>query len=368
MRNKIKYLLVLLSLFISTSSLYAETEFEMIADAKESQLDIGEIIFSHIYDSYEWEIFQMGDRTVGFHLPIIIYNTDGGLSMFSSKKFQENNGSYLGYTFNEDGKIILDHKVDENGKIIANGNDTKIYDLSLTKSTLAVLIASVLMLIIFLRVGKSYKKTGSDKAPKGWQNAVESAILFVRDDIAKDSIGKSYMKFTPFLLSLFFFIWLVNMLGLLPGGANVSGNITFTLSLAVVTFIVMLFGSKRSYWAHFFNPPGIPLGVKFLLVPIEIISLIIKPVALTVRLFANMLAGHLVILSFVLLIFIFAEMNTGVGAGFTLVSVGLQVFMLLIKVLVAAIQAFIFANLAAVFIGAMVEDEGSDSKEVAAVS
>ncbi len=355
MRNKIKYLLVLLSLFISTSSLYAETEFEMIADAKESQLDIGEIIFSHIYDSYEWEIFQMGDRTVGFHLPIIIYNTDGGLSMFSSKKFQENNGSYLGYTFNENNKIIAE-------------NGSKIYDLSLTKSTLAVLIASVLMLIIFLRVGKSYKKTGSDKAPKGWQNAVESAILFVRDDIAKDSIGKSYMKFTPFLLSLFFFIWLVNMLGLLPGGANVSGNITFTLSLAVVTFIVMLFGSKRSYWAHFFNPPGIPLGVKFLLVPIEIISLIIKPVALTVRLFANMLAGHLVILSFVLLIFIFAEMNTGVGAGFTLVSVGLQVFMLLIKVLVAAIQAFIFANLAAVFIGAMVEDEGSDSKEVAAVS
>lgn len=327
----------------------------MIADAKESQLDIGEIIFSHIYDSYEWEIFQMGDRTVGFHLPIIIYNTDGGLSMFSSKKFQENNGSYLGYTFNENNKIIAE-------------NGSKIYDLSLTKSTLAVLIASVLMLIIFLRVGKSYKKTGSDKAPKGWQNAVESAILFVRDDIAKDSIGKSYMKFTPFLLSLFFFIWLVNMLGLLPGGANVSGNITFTLSLAVVTFIVMLFGSKRSYWAHFFNPPGIPLGVKFLLVPIEIISLIIKPVALTVRLFANMLAGHLVILSFVLLIFIFAEMNTGVGAGFTLVSVGLQVFMLLIKVLVAAIQAFIFANLAAVFIGAMVEDEGSDSKEVAAVS
>lgn len=356
MRNKIKYLLVLLSLFISTSSLYAEGEQIMEADAKESQLDIGEIIFSHIYDSYEWEIFKIGDRTIGFHLPIIIYNnTEGGLVTFSSKKLVENNGHYLGYSFDEDNKIIAE-------------NGSKIYDLSLTKGTVAVLIASVLMLIIFLRVRKSYNKTGSDKAPKGWQNAVESAILFVRDDIAKDSIGSSYMKFTPFLLSLFFFIWLVNMLGLLPGGANVSGNITFTLSLAVVTFIVMLFRSKKSYWAHFFNPPGIPLGVKFLLVPIEIISLIIKPVALTVRLFANMLAGHLVILSFVLLIFIFAEMNTGVGAGFTVVSVGLQVFMLLIKVLVAAIQAFIFTNLAAVFIGAMVEDEESDSKETATAS
>lgn len=344
MHNKIKYLLLVFSLFFSTSHLSANEE--TVVTEKESQLDIGKIIFDHIYDAYEWELFQLGDQHVGFSLPIIIYNTETGIDLFSSKMMKENNGTYQGYSFNEDGKIYA-------------LNGTKIYDLSLTKGTLAVLIASILMILIFTSVRKSYNKTGVSSAPRGWQNAVESAILFVRDDIAKDNIGASYLKFTPFLLSLFFFIWLVNMLGLVPGGANVSGNIAFTLSLAVATFIIMLFRSKKSYWSHFFNPPGVPFLVKVLLVPIEFMSLLIKPIALTVRLFANMLAGHLVILSFILLIFIFAEMNTGVGAGFSIFSVGLQVFMLLIKVIVAAIQAFIFANLAAVFIGAMVEEDTS---------
>lgn len=351
MHNKIKYLLLVFSLFFSTSYLSA-TE-EPVETKKESQLDIGDIIFGHIYDAYEWHLFQLGGRDVGLNLPIIIYNTEKGLEVFSSKKMKEHQGTYNGYSFNEDGKIYA----------LAG---TKIYDISLTKGTLAVIVASILMILIFTRVRKSYNKNGVKTAPKGWQNAVESAILFVRDDIAKENIGPSYLKFTPFLLSLFFFIWLVNMLGLIPGGANVSGNIAFTLSLAVATFIIMLFRSKKSYWGHFFNPPGVPFLVKVILVPIEFMSLLIKPIALTVRLFANMLAGHLVILSFILLIFIFAEMNTAVGAGFSLFSVLLQVFMLLIKVIVAAIQAFIFANLAAVFIGAMVEDDSSKEEDSAA--
>lgn len=342
MRNKIKFLLVFFSLFLVQFSAFAQ---DQEGAPKEETLDIGGIIFGHIYDAYDWHIFSIGDHHLGFSLPIIIYDTEKGLQTFSYKKITESaNQEYNGYGLNEDGKIM-------------SLNGDKIYDLSITKNTLALFIASIILLIIFLRVPGMYKKRGVYTAPTGWQNAVESAILFIRDDVAKENIGPSYMKFTPFLLSLFFFIWLINMLGLIPGGANLSGNIAFTAALAVATFIVMLFRSKKSYWAHFFNPTGVPLGVKFLLVPIELMSLIIKPTALTIRLFANMLAGHLVILSFVLLIFIFAQISTGVGIGFSFMSVALQIFMLLIKVMVCAIQAFIFVYLSAVFIGAMVEEE-----------
>ncbi|HLS71694.1 MAG TPA: F0F1 ATP synthase subunit A [Chitinophagaceae bacterium] len=344
MCNKLKYFLLVFAVFFTSFSLFAnKQEVDAIVNTEE-ELNISEIIFGHIYDSYEWHVFKVGNFELNIHLPILIYDTETGFHSFSSKTLKENNNHYSGYTFNEDGKIISEQ-----------GN--KIYDISLTKNTVALIIASLIILIIFIRLKGTYMKRGSDQAPRGWQNAVESAILFIRDDVAKPNIGKNYKKFTPFLLSLFFFIWIINMLGLIPGGANLSGNIAFTAALAFVTFMIMLFSSKKSFWSHLFNPPGLPIYVVVILVPIELISLIIKPVALTVRLFANMLAGHLVILSFVLLIFIFAQMNQAVGAGFTVISVALQIFMLLIKVMVAAIQAFIFANLSAVFIGSMMEEE-----------
>lgn len=160
----------------------------------------------------------------------------------------------------------------------------------------------------------------------------------------------------PLLLSIFFFIWINNLLGLLPGGANFTGNIAVTLCLAVVAFLVILFSANKHFWGHLFNPPGVPLGIKFLLVPIEFISLFIKPVALTIRLFANILAGHIVILSVISMIFIFGGMNKMVGVGFVPVSIAFSIFMFFLELLVAAIQAFIFCNLTAVFIGQAIEE------------
>jgi F-type H+-transporting ATPase subunit a len=214
-----------------------------------------------------------------------------------------------------------------------------------------------------LAASKKYKTAGSVKAPSGMQNAVESCIIFIRDEVAKPNLGHNYMKFMPLLLTIFFFIWINSLMGLLPSGANLTGNIATTACLAAIAFVVMLFTSKKYFWGHLFNPPGLPIWVKCILVPIEIISLLIKPIALMIRLFANMLAGHIVILSFVMLVFIFAELNKFVGASFSVVSVLLATFSFLIELLVTAIQAFIFANLTAVFIGQMIEEHHHEAHE-----
>jgi F-type H+-transporting ATPase subunit a len=178
----------------------------------------------------------------------------------------------------------------------------------------------------------------------------------MRDEVAKPNLGHNYAKYMPLLLTVFFFIWINNLLGLLPGGANFTGNIAVTACLALVSFLVMLFNANKHFWGHLFNPPGVPLGVKFLLVPIEIISMFIKPVALTIRLFANILAGHIVILSVISMIFIFGALSKIAGIGFVPVSLAFSVFMFMLELLVAAIQAFIFANLTAVFIGQAIEE------------
>lgn len=193
-------------------------------------------------------------------------------------------------------------------------------------------------------------------APKGMQNALEPVIGFIRDEVGKPNLGHKYMRFMPLLLTIFFFIWINNLLGLIPGGANFTGNIAVTACLALISFIVMVFSGNKHFWGHLFNPPGVPFGVKILLVLIEIISLFIKPVALMIRLFANILAGHIVILSVISMIFIFGAISKVVGWGFVPVSLAFSIFMFFLELLVAAIQAFIFTNLTAVFIGQAIED------------
>jgi len=178
----------------------------------------------------------------------------------------------------------------------------------------------------------------------------------MRDEVAKPNLGHKHVKFMPLILTVFFFIWINNLLGLLPGGANFTGNIAVTGCLALVTFIVMMAYSNKHFWGHLLNPPNVPFLVKCLLVLIEVMSLCIKPIALMIRLFANMIAGHIVILSVICLIFIFALMNVYVGGGFVVVSLAFSIFMFMLELLVAAIQAFIFANLAAVFIGQSIDD------------
>jgi F-type H+-transporting ATPase subunit a len=209
---------------------------------------------------------------------------------------------------------------------------------------------------IGLSVAKKYKQGGPSKAPTGFQNALESAIFFIRDEVAKPNLGHKYHKYMPMLLTVFFFIWINNLLGLLPGGANFTGNIAVTLCLSIISFVVMLVRANKHFWGHLLNPPGVPTGIKFLLVPIEIISLFIKPVALTIRLFANMLAGHIVILCVISMIFIFAGLSKFAGIGFVPVSIAFAIFMFMLELLVAAIQAFIFTNLTTVFIGQAIEE------------
>lgn len=311
---------------------------------EEKGFNASEVIFGHIRDAHDWHLFDVNEHPVSLALPVIIYNrTNGGISAFSSSRFEHGHAAYEGYRLNEKGKIE------------SEAGDS-IVDLSITKNVLSMLISVVLLLSIMINVANKYKKKGTMTAPSGFQNALEPVITFVRDEVAKPNLGHKYMRYMPLLLTVFFFIWINNLLGLLPGGANFTGNIAVTGCLALITFLVMIFSGNSHFWGHLFNPPGVPLGVKFLLVPIEIISLFIKPIALMIRLFANILAGHIIILSIISMIFIFGALSKVAGWGFAPVSLAFSIFMFFLELLVAAIQAFIFTNLTAVFIGQAVEE------------
>jgi len=237
-----------------------------------------------------------------------------------------------------------------------------LWDISITKNVLAMFVSLGLMLWMFISAAKMYKRNPG-KAPKGMQGLLEPLIIFVRDDIAKSAIGeKRYKKYMPFLLTVFFFIWINNLMGLipiLPGGANVTGNIAVGMVLAAVVFIITIVTANKHYWRHIFAMPGVPIGVLVLLTPIEIFGMFLKPFVLMIRLFANMLAGHIIALSFFSLIFIFAEMSTGLGWGVGVFSVAFTIFMGMLELLVCFLQAYVFTLLAAMYFGSAI-DEGHD--------
>jgi F-type H+-transporting ATPase subunit a len=339
----------------------ATTEAAKEVPAEEKKgFDATKVIFGHISDSHEWHLFSIehegaAPTEVALPLPVIVYRPGTGISMFSAAKFEnwhkdpvtglEISDSYEGMHIQKGLKE----------KIVTDDN-SPIHDFSITKNVLSMVLSVIILLLVMTNVAKKYKKNGAMAAPSGFQNATEGIITFMRDEVAKPNLGHNYAKYMPLLLTVFFFIWINNLLGLLPGGANFTGNIAVTACLALVSFLVMLFNANKHFWGHLFNPPGVPLGVKFLLVPIEIISMFIKPVALTIRLFANILAGHIVILSVISMIFIFGALSKIAGIGFVPVSLAFSVFMFMLELLVAAIQAFIFANLTAVFIGQATEE------------
>ncbi len=316
----------------------------------EKKFNASEVIFGHISDSHYWHLLDINGEPVSLSLPVIIYDKNGGLKMFSASKFHHGHEEYEGYKlqFGMKEKIVWANE--------AEASQHDIYDFSITKNVVSMLISVVLLLWLMMGVAKKYKKNGTMVAPSGFQNALEPVITFIRDEVAKPNLGNRYMQFMPLILTVFFFIWINNLLGLLPGGANFTGNITVTFCLAVVAFIVMMAKSNKHYWGHLLNPPGVPTGIKFILVPIEIISMFIKPVALTIRLFANIMAGHIIILSVISMIFIFGALSKVAGYSFIPVSLAFSIFMFMLELLVAAIQAFIFANLTAVFIGQAIEE------------
>ncbi|NQY68193.1 MAG: F0F1 ATP synthase subunit A [Flavobacteriales bacterium] len=311
----------------------------------------GKLIIEHITDAHDWHLYGHASLP----LPIIIYTSSKGIETFSSSNFHHGTATYNGYR--------LEHK-----HIIAvDANDVKdeaatseIIDLSITKNVASLLLSIVILLLVFTSIAKSYKKNAGH-APSGLQSFLEPVILFVRDDIAKASIGeKHYMKFMPILLTIFFFIWINNILGLIPffpGGANVTGNIVVPIVLATVILFYILKNSGKGYWRHVLAMPGVPTWVLFILTPIEILGILIKPAVLIIRLFANITAGHIVLLVFFCLIFLFGDGNTGAGYGTAVPAIPFTIFINCLELLVGILQAYVFTFLSAIYFGmAVVED------------
>lgn len=337
---------------------------------KKKGFDAAKVIFGHVLDAHEFHFMEIGEHPVSIPLPIIIYSPSRGLTSFLSSNFEHGHKAHNGYMMLNEHTIEefkLDTKKFSEGDIVAVNEageydaTVKFYDLSMTRNVVQMLIALILFTFIMLRVAKRYKSgVGVTSAPKGSQSLLEPIITFVRDEVAKPNLGHKYESYLPFLLTVFFFILVNNIFGLIPGSANVTGNIAFTATLGLISFVVILFSSNKHYWGHIFNPPGVPLGVKFILVPVEFLSVFIKPFALIIRLFANMVAGHIIIICLISLIFIFGQLNPVAGWGASPLSIAFTVFIYMIEVLVAFLQAFIFTMLTAVFVGQALEGDHHD--------
>lgn len=315
------------------------------ADTAAPAFNAGETIIHHVQDAHEIHIFD------GFTIPLpVIIWSDAGLDVFMSSEFGHGTVSYLASSGNT---YSLEHGA------IHEASGAKIYDLSVTKNVAGLCLCLILMFWIFISASRGYR-VNRHKAPKGIQAVIEPLIVFIRDEVAKPSIGeKHFLKFMPFLLTVFFFILICNFLGLIPflGGMNVTGNIAVTMVLAVFTFVLTTLNAGRSYWMHIVAPPGVPLWLLPIMIPIEILGVFSKPIVLMLRLFANITAGHIIILSFTSLIFIFAE-SGGVAAGYgvSVVSVLFSVFMNTLELLVAFLQAYVFTLLSALYFGQAVEE------------
>lgn len=372
------------------------------ADVHENEFDATGTAFHHISDA---NVYSIG--SFNFPLPCIVYSKGQGWDFFSSKKFEfdffghgEGRKAYNRYVLDNGavkhvtdasfpmGQVALEgfmrtkeevdgaqkevtyacyqgkHYLLENSSTadmgIFGGGITSFYDFSLTKNVVSMLIISLLLGWAFISVARAYKKRGQ-QAPTGLQNFLEPIFLFVQDEVAKPFLGHKWEKFMPLLLSLFFFILGLNLFGQVPifGSSNVTGNLAITAVLAIVTFVVVTINGNKNYWSHVLWMPGVPPVIKILiLTPIEILGIFIKPFTLMLRLFANITAGHIVVLSFVGLIFIFGKMGQSLGGvvGGVVVSIPLTIFMMAIELLVAFIQAFVFTLLTASYIGAATEE------------
>lgn len=360
---------VLIALFITGFSYGNTTAPDTVASPQaESQVqkekeafNAGEMILDHIGDSHEWHILTYNDFHLSIPLPVILLD-NGKLVTFSSGHFHHGTEAYKGYKIMNEGenkgKIV---KVSEDGETVDATAKIPL-DFSITKNVLSLFISVLLLCIIFISIANKYKRN-PNTAPKGLQSVLEPLILFVRDDIAIPGLGeKNYARFMPFLLTIFFFIFLNNLLGLIPifpGGANLTGNIAITMVLALFTFVITTVNGNKGYWKHIINAPGVPWWLKFpipLMPVVEIVGVITKPFVLMVRLFANMTAGHIVLLGFMSLIFIFGNMNIAVGYGVSVFSIAFGVFMTLLELLVAFIQAYVFALLSAIYFGMAMEE------------
>lgn len=329
------------------------------SEPKDIKTKIKEFINHHLLDSHDFVLNaneESGDH-YGFSLPVILWDKESGLQVFSSSKFHhgekvaEHNGNY--YVLHHE-KI---YKTDATGKLEeghgGHPSNYKPLDLSITKSVLGILGVAILMFLLFTGLAKSYAKNGG--IAKGAGRFFEPLVVFVRDEIAIPNIGeKAYKKYMSYLLTIFFFILFLNLLGLTPLGFNVTGNIAITASLAILTYLITTFTANKNYWGHIFWMPGVPTPMKIILAPIELLGTIIKPFSLMIRLYANILAGHVVLMSIIGLMFIFKS-----WIGSTL-SFGLAFALSILEILVAFLQAYIFTMLSALYFGAGNEEHHHD--------
>ncbi len=372
------------------------------ASGGDREQKISDIIIHHIQDTHDWHFFDIGEVEVALHLPWLLYNTEEGIQFFGSTYALEKEPNYLVHhdrvyhvnskdpvaefkiekgshdaesmmeevhRFEKNGDFVVTHEtfIERHGEekievVEYKAFDKKegaILDLSLTKTGIQIFLVCVLMFFIFTSVAKGYQKN-EGKAPKGIQSFFEPIILFVREDVAKPFLHGKHDRFMPYLLTLFFFIWISNMVGLMPINSNIAGNTSITLMLATLSFVLILANSTMDFWGHIFWFPGVPLALKPLMLIVEFMGLLTKPAALAIRLFANISAGHFMVLALISLIFILGDMgHSQAGAwGVTPLTILFGIFIFAVELIVAVVQAFVFAMLTAVFIGQAMETHG----------
>ena len=350
--KSLRYIGTVLFLLVAfLTQVKAQEEAELGYEDRQEEVDVNEIVFGHIGDSYEWHITDIGDVSIVIPLPVIVKSSTGWHAFLSSK-LEEGSGIYEGLYIARDGEY--------KGKIVekgADGKEVRPLDISITKDVTGLFVNSALLVILVLSCARWYKKHPVEKeAPKGMVGVMEACILAINDDVIKTCVGKDYRRYAPYLLTVFFFILINNLMGLVPvfpGGANITGNIAVTFVLALCTFLVVNVWGNKEYWKEILWP-DVPWWLKApvpMMPVIELFGIFTKPLALMIRLFANIMAGHAVILSLISIIFITAKVGVVVNGSMTIVSVAFGIFMTMLEVLVAFIQAYVFTMLSAVFVG-----------------
>lgn len=335
--SRFSLLLTLLFLGVFSSNLLASDK----PSEEGGKFNASEVILHHVMDDHVWHLWDGHYGTI--YLPVIVYSSEKGLDVFSSHNFYDEHHNVVPYN-----GYVLDHN-----KIYIADSHKKVLDISITKNVAMLFINAAILLLVFTAVSKGYRKNAG-KAPSGIQSFFEPIILFVRDEVVKPNIGDKYEKFLPYMLSLFFFILFGNLLGLLPGAGNLTGNIAVTCVLAILTFLITNFSGNKAYWAHILWTPGVPLPLRLIILPVEIIGIFTKPISLMVRLFVAITAGHIVILSLICLAFIFHSVWIGAGSSIMIL------FISLIELLVAGIQAYVFTLFSSLYIGMAIADHGHD--------
>jgi len=342
--SKILKKLAVIALFSTAPVLVASASSSK--EGADEKFSPSEMIMHHIQDTHEFHIW--GD--VAMPLPVILY-TDHGLDIFMSGGFYHGDGTI---TTNKGSYELHHEKIYYAGVSGEDGHAAKPLDFSITRNVFSLFISFALIAWIFISIANSYKKRGT-AAPKGMQSFFEPIIVYVRDEIVIPNVGeKKYATYLPYLLTLFFFIWINNLIGLIPffpGGSNLSGNIAFTFTLSLLTFLIVQVSANKAYWKHIFWMPGVPVLVRFILAPIELLGTVSKAFALMIRLFANITGGHIVVLSLASMVFMFKSYVVGgVVTPFIL-------FIMVLELMVAAIQAYVFTLLTSLFIGMAVADD-----------